>query len=83
MTVKDLRDWLGTLPPDMDAGEVSSAVGTMALQAKRVIAYRYNDGSGCGVAVNSVGTHLGDLWYSDVEIVSVLSHRLKDREVQP
>lgn len=71
-TVKTLREWLATLPPEMDDACIASAVGPWPSMAKRVIAYGAKDGSCSGVVVNSMGTHLSDDWYKDVEIISIL-----------
>ena len=72
MNIKDLKEWLNTLPPDMDEFDISSAVGKLPATAKRIVAYKYKDGSGGGLVVNSMGTHLSDRFYGSVNIIGIL-----------
>lgn len=73
MNVRELRDWLAALPDDMQDAEVDSVVHGQPCQAKRVVAYRWKDGSGKGIVVNSMGTHISDHAWSDMDVVSLLS----------
>ena len=72
MNLRQLKEWLETLPPEMDEAEIASCVGGVPLDAKRVVAYRYKGAGEPGIVVNSMGTHLGDDFYKSVEIVSTL-----------
>lgn len=71
-TVKQLREWLATLPPEMDDAPVEAIVHGIPAAAKRVIAYRWKEGGAAGVVVNTLGTHYWDEWAKDVDFVSVL-----------
>lgn len=73
-TVKQLREWLATLPADFDDQPISSIANVgYPFEAKRVIAFRWKETpSQAGVAVNSLGTHYSDDWKKAVEFVSVL-----------
>lgn len=72
-TIGRLKAWLATLPPEMDATTIQSCVAGHPSSAKRVIAYRYRDGSGMGIVVNSMGTHMADdFCRKDTEAISIL-----------
>jgi hypothetical protein len=71
MNVGELKKWLASLPPEFDSADVESVVGRCPSYAKRVVAYRYKDGGGIGVVVNSMGTHLSDEVWDGMEIVSI------------
>ena len=73
--IRRFKAWVNSLPDDMDDGDICGAVGPLELEMKRVIAYRYKDGSGCGIVVNPMGTHLGERFYKRVEIISTFDRR--------
>lgn len=70
-TVKQLREWLETLPPEMDDAPVQSIVHGYPSGSKRVIAFKYKDGSGVGLCVNSMGTHGTNDFGKSIETVGV------------
>jgi hypothetical protein len=70
--VANLIAWLQKLPPDFQSAEIGSCVGPQSSSAKRVVAYRFKDGSGRGICVNSMGSHMSDDWWDSVEIIGVL-----------
>lgn len=83
-TINDLRRWLGTLPVEMGEGSVD---GTLSYGGnspmKRVVAYRYKNGSSCGIVINPLGTYLNDAFYEDVEVVSVFDWRFDSSDPDP
>ena len=70
MTVKDLKDWLATLPSEADAARITSCVHGHPFGAKRVVIRRFKDGSGAVLCVNSAGTHLTDEFYAESEAIA-------------
>lgn len=72
ITVRDLKAWLATLPPEFEDAEIQSIVGRTPSTAKRLVAYRYDDGSGIGIYVNSMGTHTSDEHWQSIEPVAIL-----------
>lgn len=71
MTLKEIANWILTLPEDIQAEEMCSVVHGRPFTAKRVVAFRYKDGSGKGAYVESMGTHLTD--GSSMDIVGHIS----------
>jgi hypothetical protein len=73
MTIKEIANWLLTLPEDVQASDLSSIVHGSPFTAKRVVAYRFKDGSGAGVYVESMGTHMKDEHGAAMEFLGYLS----------
>lgn len=71
MSKPDFIRWITGLPENLKAAPIQSAVGPWPSGAKRIIAYEYKDGSGIGIVVNSMGTHLSDDWYKSVNVISI------------
>lgn len=67
-TLGDFKAWLKTLPAECDDWAIESVVGGMPSASKRVIAYRNPDGGG-GICVNSMGTHLPNEFWNEVQII--------------
>src|SRR5690349_561924 len=45
ITVRELRSWLAALPPEFQEAPIEGLVGQMPCGLKRIVAYRYKDGS--------------------------------------
>lgn len=72
VTVARLREWLNSLPPELDNAHIDGVVHGRPCTAKRVVAFTYKDGSGAGVVVNPMGTHLDDAFWLVAEVFSML-----------
>ena len=64
MNVLQFKDWLNSLPTEYDDADITSCVGTFPSGAKRVIACEHKDKSGRIICINSMGTHLGEDWFT-------------------
>lgn len=75
MTAKQLAEWILALPDDIQAADVSGWITSSSwpLTAKRVVAFRWKDGSAGGIAINPAGTHYSeDFFNNDADCVSVI-----------
>ena len=73
MTVLQLKEWLASLPPEMDDANVcGTGGGGVPYAAKRIIAYGYKDGTEIGIVVNQMGSHLSDECFESMRIISTL-----------
>lgn len=68
--LRDFKAWLNSLPPHCDDFDIEAVVGCLPSASKRVIAYESKDGTGGGICVNSMGSHLQNEFWSDVEIIN-------------
>lgn len=74
MTINQIALWLQSLPEDIRSSDLQSVVHGHPSSAKRLVAYRFKDGSGQGVYVESMGTHLLESQGLGMEFVSVCDH---------
>lgn len=73
-TVKQLKEWLATLPPEFENAEVDALVHSVPLSLKRTVAYRCkHDPQQVGVVFNPMGTHLNDNFDKENERISTLA----------
>ena len=57
-TVRTVREWLESLPDEFQDAPFEATVHRLPSSLKRLVAYRYRDGSGIGVVANPMGSHL-------------------------
>ena len=58
ITVKEVREWLASLPVEFDNADFEQVVGVYPTPTKRIVAYKLKDDGSLGVVVNGMGTHL-------------------------
>jgi hypothetical protein len=71
MTALQLAEWIMTLPPHLQKAQVESVVGSTPSTAKRVMAVEVGE-HGTAIIVNSMGTHLSDLYSEHCRFVSTI-----------
>ena len=75
MNARQLADWILSLPEDVQNSPVEGWIQSSSwpLVAKRVVAYRWKDGSGGGIAINPAGTHYAEEFFTkDADAVSCI-----------
>jgi len=72
MSGDQLAEWIKTLPADVRASDVCSIVHGMPFGAKRAVAFAFKDGSGHGIYIESMGTHLSEARASEMKFLSTL-----------
>lgn len=73
-TVKQLKEWLATLPPEFENAQVQSLAHSFPLSLKRTVAYRSkHDPQHVGVVFNPMGTHFDTDFYEQNERISTLA----------
>lgn len=74
-TVKGLKDWLAQLPPEFEDAPIESLPqsGSFPTSAKRIVAFRLKGDGKPTLAVNSMGSHIPDDFYTECEIIGYLT----------